>query len=232
MNNKYKILLVEDESNIRSMIATMLEGAGYRPIPTDTCANALMLASSHRPDLVILDLGLPDRDGLHVLKTLRQDSNVPIIILSARSTEQDKVEALDLGANDYVTKPFGAAELLARVRSALRNSRQSAIRPQPLFHLQELTINFDSRQVFWAGEEVKLTQTEYNILVFLAENRGKMMSYSAIIKAVWGYPDDSSTKRLQVNMANLRRKLGIQPGDSRYIANEVGVGYRMHAGKD
>lgn len=231
MNNKYKILLIEDESNIRNIVATMLEGAGYRPIYAENCATGLMMTASHQPDLVLLDLGLPDLDGMDFLKTVRKESLVPIIILSARSAEQDKVLALDAGANDYVTKPFSAAELMARVRSALRNSR-NRISAHSIFHLQALTINFDSRQVFLEDSEVKLTQTEYNILALLAENCGKMMSYSAIIKAVWGYPDEGSTKRLQVNMANLRRKLGIRPGDSSYITNEVGVGYRMNSDTD
>ena len=227
MNNKYKILLVEDEGNIRNMLSAMLETGSYRPIAAETGATGLMMTASHQPDLIILDLGLPDLDGMDFLRAVRQESSVPIIVLSARSGEHDKVAALDAGANDYVTKPFGTAELMARVRSALRNARtHSSI--HSVFTLQEMTLNFDSRQVFLKGNEIKLTQTEYNILALLAENCGKMMSYSAIIKAVWGYPDDGSTKRLQVNMANLRRKLGIRPGDSSYIINEVGVGYRMN----
>lgn len=233
MNNKYKILVVEDESAIRDMLTSMLENSGYQAIMAENCSTALMMTASHKPDLVILDLGLPDLDGTHYLQAVRKESLVPIIVLSARANESDKVQALDLGANDYVTKPFGAAELLARVRSALRNSRGSAAGwPHCLFQLRDLTINFDSRQVFLADTEVKLTQTEYNILAHLAENCGKMVSYSAIIKAVWGFPDEGSTKRLQVNMANLRRKLGIRPGDGSYISNEVGVGYRMNGDMD
>lgn len=233
MNNKYKVLIVEDESHIRDMLSTMLENSGYQAIAAENCSTALMMTASHKPDLVILDLGLPDLDGTHYLQAVRKESLVPIIVLSARSDEADKVLALDLGANDYVTKPFGAAELLARVRSALRNSRNStAGRLNSLFRVRDLTINFDSRQVFLADTEIKLTQTEYNILAHLAENCGKMMSYSTIIKAVWGFPDEGSTKRLQVNMANLRRKLGVRPGDSSYISNEVGVGYRMNSETD
>ncbi len=230
MNNKYKILIVEDEGNIRDMLSAMLENSGYQAITAENCSTALMMTASHKPDLVILDLGLPDLDGTQYLKTVRKESLMPIIVLSARSDEADKVQALDLGANDYVTKPFSAAELMARIRSALRNSRNLTVgRPHSLFHLRDLTINFDSRQVYLADAEIKLTQTEYNILAHLAANCGKMMSYSAIIKAVWGFPDEGSTKRLQVNMANLRRKLGIRPGDSSYISNEVGVGYRMNS---
>lgn len=229
-NNKYKVLLVEDESNIRTLVSTMLESAGYQVILAETCATAQMMASSHNPDLIILDLGLPDRDGMYLIETVRRGSLTPIIVLSARTDEQDKVSALDSGANDYVTKPFSSAELLARVRSALRNSRHtgSATPSGNRFTLHDLTINYDSRQVFIGSTEIKLTQTEYNIVALLAEHCGKMMTYTAIIKAIWGYPDEGSIKKLQVNMANIRRKLGAKPGENNYITNEIGVGYRMN----
>ncbi len=233
MNNKYKILLVEDEPNICNLVSTMLESAGYQAIAAHTCAMARMMFASHVPDLVILDLGLPDEDGMSFLTRLRRESLVPVIVLSARTDEQDKVQALDEGANDYVTKPFGSAELLARVRSALRNSRRSgeehAIRR---FELKELVIDYDSRQVFMRGEEVKLTQTEYNIVSLLSEHCGKMMTYAAIIRAIWGYPDEGSVKKLQVNMANIRKKFGARPGEDNYIINEIGVGYRMNSEKN
>ena len=155
----------------------------------------------------------------------------PIIVLSARTSERDKVEALDKGANDYITKPFGSAEFLARVRTALRFGRHSAEEGKlsGKFQLRDLTILYDSRQVFIGENPIKLTQTEYNIVAFLSEYSGKVMTYSAIIKAIWGYPDSGSTKKLQVNMANIRRKLGITPGEDGYIVNELGVGYRMNA---
>lgn len=228
-NNKYKILMVEDEYNIRTMVSTVLDASGYQTIQADTCANALMMAASHRPDLIILDLGLPDKDGMYLLEAVRRESLVPVIVLSARTDEQDKVMALDSGANDYVTKPFSTAELVARVRSALRNSRHLGGQPGSLFKLKDLTINFDSRQVFIDSQEVKLTQTEYNIVALLAEHSGKMMTYTAIIKAIWGHPDEGSIKKLQVNMANIRRKFGVTPGESQYIINEIGVGYRMNS---
>ena len=228
-NNKYKILLVEDDQHIRTMVGAVLENAGYQTILAETCGNALMLVGSYHPDLIILDIGLPDKDGMYLLETVRKESLLPVIVLSARSEEQDKVAALDAGANDYVTKPFSTAELLARVRSALRNSHFAGSGPASVFHLEDLTINFDSRQVFIAGGEVKLTQTEYNIVALLAEHSGKMMTYSAIIKAVWGHPDEGSTKKLQVNMANIRRKFGTKPGEGKYITNEIGVGYRMNS---
>ena len=231
MSNKYKILLVEDDKNIRYMVRTILESNMYQVIEAETCKDALSMISSHVPDLIVLDLGLPDRDGVTVLEKVRQEASTPIIVLSARTSERDKVEALDKGANDYITKPFGSAEFLARVRTALRFGRHSAEegRLSGKFQLRDLTILYDSRQVFIGETPVKLTQTEYNIVAFLSEYSGKVMTYSAIIKAIWGYPDSGSTKKLQVNMANIRRKLGITPGEDGYIVNELGVGYRMNA---
>lgn len=230
MNNKYKILLVEDDENIRIMISSMLESVGYQVILAGTCATALILAGSHVPDLIILDLGLPDMDGLTLLKTVRQKDLTPIIVLSARCEESDKIHAFDMGANDYVTKPFSAGEFLARVRSALRLSRHGADAghlPGGKFQVRDLVIEYDSRRVFVGDREVKLTQTEYNILTYLAEYSGKVMTYFSIIKAIWGVPTDGSVKKLQVNMANIRKKLGVKPGENSYIINELGVGYRM-----
>lgn len=229
MNNRYKILLVEDEANIRSLIATMLETSDYQVVLADTCSSAKLMFDSYVPDLVILDLGLPDADGTELLRYIRSDSSTPIIVLSARTNESDKVSALDMGANDYVTKPFGAAELLARVRSALRNSRHSAEARAPggRFVSGEFSIDYDARRVFIGESEVKLTQTEYNIVALLSEHCGKTMTYSSIIKAIWGGADEGSVKKLQVNMANIRKKFGSKPGDAKYIANELGVGYRM-----
>lgn len=232
MNNKYKILLVEDEHNISTLIITMLESSGYQVIQAGTCDLAKTLFVSHCPDLVLLDLGLPDMDGMTFLEDVRKDSLTPIIVLSARTNEKDKVLALDAGANDYVTKPFGAAELLARIRSTLRNyshSAESGKLPGGKFMVQDLEILYDARQVFIKGKEIKLTQTEYNIVALLSEHCGKMMTYSAIIKDVWGYPDEGSVKKLQVNMANIRKKFGVKPGEATYITNELGVGYRMNS---
>ena len=235
MNNKYKILVVEDESNIRNLLTTMLEAAGYQVIQAANCENAKAMYFSYLPDLVILDLGLPDVDGMRFLDTVRQTSAVPVIVLSARSDERDKVEALDAGANDYMTKPFGSAELLARVRSALRNHRHSSQEgrlPGGKFSVDELVIDYDARQIFIQGQEVKLTQTEYNIVALLSEHCGKVLTYSAIIKAIWGYPDEGSVKKLQVNMANIRKKFGAKPGKTSYISNELGVGYRMNGERE
>ena len=227
MNNKYKILVVEDDENIRAFVSTMLEASGYQVIPAGTYGQARSLFSSYLPDLVILDLGLPDQDGMAFLTALCRSAATPVIVLSARTDEKDKVGALDAGANDYVTKPFSSAELLARVRSAIRSSRHSSAEGR--FTHGQLMIDYDARQVFIGTQEVKLTQTGYNILALLSESRGKVLTYSAIIKAIWGYPDEGSTKKLQVNMANIRRKLGAKPGQSSYISNELGVGYRMNS---
>ena len=227
--NKFKILIVEDEANICSFVKTILETNGYQVIAAATCQQGIMMFASHIPDLVILDLGLPDRDGLELIRSVRTTSSVPIIVLSARTMENDKVEALDLGANDYITKPFGTAELLARVRAALRSRRSAGALSFPggKFILDDLVIDYDRRLVTVAEEEVKLTQTEYNILAFLSEHTGRVLTYSTIITNIWGRIDEGSTKKLQVNMANIRKKLGSVPGDNRYIINELGVGYRM-----
>lgn len=229
-NNRYKILVVEDECNIRSFAKAILEANGYQVLTAETCTNGIMMFSSHRPDLVLLDLGLPDKDGLDFIRFIReQQEATPILVLSARTSETDKVEALDLGANDYITKPFGTAELLARVRAALRISQYSTslLVTGGKFVMHDLIIDYDRRLVTIAGEEIKLTQTEYNILILLAKYPGKVLTYATIIREVWGPSDDGGVKKLQVNMANLRKKLGIRPGDNRYIINELGVGYRM-----
>ena len=229
-NNKYKILLVEDDRNIASFIQTVLETNGYQVLTAERCMQGLMVFASHMPDLVILDLGLPDMDGEEFIRHARGAGRVPIIVLSARTDESDKVSALDLGANDYMTKPFGTAELLARVRAALRISRHSTAAMDPgcgIFVAGDLEIDFDKRQVTAAGVPIRLTQTEFNILAFLSRHTGKVMTYATIIREIWGSMDDGSVKKLQVNMANIRKKLGCRPGDNRYFINELGVGYRM-----
>ena len=226
-SNKYKILMVEDDSSICSFVKTVLEASDYQVLTACSCQQGLMMAASHVPDLIILDLGLPDRDGLELITAVRKNSSVPILVLSARTMEQDKVQALDLGANDYVTKPFGTAELVARVRVALRNRRSVESVTGGKFRLDDLQIDYDRRTVTVGENEVKMTQTEYNILAFLSEHPGKVLTYYTIISSIWGHVDEGSTKKLQVNMANIRKKLGCKPGDNRYIINELGVGYRM-----
>lgn len=228
-NNKFKILVVEDDRSVSRMLQTVLENNGYQVLTASKCQQGILMLSSHVPDLVVLDLGLPDLDGGEFIRIVRLDSMVPIIVLSARTDERDKVTALDLGANDYITKPFGIEELLARVRTSLRISRISlhTAAPNSVFSLGSLVIDYDKRQVCIDGSVIHLTQTEYNILYFLSQHIGKVMTYSSIINAIWGGMDDGSIKKLQVNMANIRKKLGCTPGDTRYIVNELGVGYRM-----
>ncbi len=227
-NNKYKILLVEDEGNICTFVCALLEANEYQVIVAQSFATAKILYASYVPDLVILDLGLPDADGSTLLEYIRREDATPAIVLSARCEEKEKVRLLDMGANDYITKPFGSEELLARVRSALRTSLGAAHLPGRKFQTDDLVIDYEARQIFIAGQEIKLTQTEYNIVALLSEHCGKMMTYAAIIKAVWrDLPDIASVKKLQVNMANIRKKFGARPGESSYIANELGIGYRM-----
>lgn len=233
-NNKYKILVIEDEVNINNLIAALMETSGYQVVSANSCETGKMLFFSHRPDLIILDLGLPDFDGMTFLKEVRKEYLTPVIVLSARTDEKDKVYALDAGANDYVTKPFSSAEFVARVRSALRNSRRSTDEgrlPGGKFKTRGLEIDYDARQVFVEGTEIKLTQTEYNIVAFLSQHSGKMVTYTAIIRDIWGYNDLNSRKKLQVNMANIRKKLGAIPGKDNYIVNELGIGYRMCEGE-
>lgn len=228
-NNKYKILVVEDDRSILSMIQTVLDTNGYQVLTAQRCQQGILMLTSHMPDLVVLDLGLPDMDGEAFIRVARRSSMIPIIVLSARSDEQDKISALDLGANDYITKPFGTGELLARVRASLRINRmnlQAAV-PASVFTLGDLEIDYDRRQVTVGGRVIHVTQTEFNILSLLSQQVGKVMTYSAIINSIWGTMDDGSIKKLQVNMANIRKKLGCKPGENKYIINELGIGYRI-----
>ena len=227
-----KIIIVEDDPGISKYLQAALRSHEYDTLLAPDGKTALEMIASHCPDLLLLDLGLPDRDGLDLIQKVRESDTVPIIVLSARSNERDKVEALDLGANDYITKPFGTEELLARIRAVLRSHRHSEEKessPGGKFQLQDLLIDYDTRQVFVGKEEIDLTQTEYNIMAFLSVHAGKVLTYAAIIQAVWGYSDYGSVKKLQVNMKNIRKKMGVTPGEKRYIINELGVGYRMLA---
>ena len=219
-----------DMKKIGSFLNALLEANDYQVVLAETCGLAKMMFNSHQPDLVVLDLGLPDEDGTVFVRDIREHSAVPIIVLSARNSEEDKVEALDYGANDYVTKPFGSAEFLARVRSMLRNTRHllsEDFMVRGKFVLDEMVIDFETRKLYLNDVEIKLTQTEFNIMTVLSEHCGKVLTYAAIVNAIWGYPDAGSIKKLQVNMANIRKKLGMKPGEDSYIVNELGVGYRL-----
>ena len=235
MSAKHKILIVEDEKNIRNLVKTILKANGYQVFDATNGSTGIIMFNSHCPDLIILDLGLPDVDGIDFIKEIRMESQTPIIVLSARHKEGDRVSALDLGANDYVTKPFGMEELLARVRATLRNNliKESGGEFKGVkFTVDNLTIDYDKRRVLIDGTEIHLTQTEYNIVEYLSIHSGRVLTYSDIVKKIWGFSDSGSIKKLQVNMANIRKKLSEKPGENRYITNELGVGYRMNSDDD
>ena len=221
---------MEDEKNIRNFISTTLKNNDYKVIECQTGSEALSISTSHCPDVILLDLGLPDLDGINVLKSLRSWSAVPIIIISARTQETEKVTALDLGADDYITKPFGTSELLARIRTALRHSTKHS--PNKVFRVKDLLIDFDKRLVSVQNKEVHLTQIEFKLVSLLAQNAGKVLTYDHIITSIWGPYADKNNQILRVNMANIRRKIEENPGDPKYIFTEVGVGYRMIEDQD
>ncbi len=228
-NNKYKILVIEDECDIRALVQTLLDGAGYQVLLAENGETGKMLQASHRPDLVLLDVGLPDTDGREVLRAIRAHASVPVIMLSANDAEDVIVQALDFGANDYVRKPFGAAELLARVRNTLRATQGVIAQADGKFESDGLVINYDARSISLNGTQIHFTQIEYNIIALLAKHCGKMLTYAQICKEIWGYTDVGSTKKLQVNMANIRKKFATVQNGAHPIQNELGVGYRMHA---
>ena len=229
MTNRVQILLIEDEKNICNFITTALEPANYKVISAFNATEGLSLATSLCPDVVLLDLGLPDMDGLEVIRHIRSWSQLPIIVLSARTSEEEKVRALDLGADDYITKPFGTSELLARIRTALRHSSRPTApsAASSIYHAKQMKIDFDHRLVTVNGKEVHLTQIEYKILTLLAKNSGKVITYDTIMASVWGPYSDGNNRILRVNMANMRRKLENNPAAPEYIFTEVGIGYRM-----
>lgn len=230
MKNKLKILLVEDELSIVNFVNAVLCANGYEVIVAKNGAEAQSMVSSHCPDLVILDLGLPDMDGTEIIRFVRSWSTLPIIVVSARSQERDKVEALDLGADDYITKPFGTSELLARIRTALRhlNSANAAYTSDiHIFKAGELVVDHDKRRVTVRGEDVHLTQNEYKIVSLLGRHAGKVLTHEYIIKEIWGPGLKGDNQILRVNMANIRRKLEKNPAVPEYILTEIGVGYRM-----
>ena len=225
MSAKVNILIVEDEKNISTFMATTLKNNDYKVIECQTGSEALSITTSHCPDLILLDLGLPDIDGITVLKSIRGWSTVPIIIISARTVEKEKVYALDAGADDYITKPFGTSELLARIRTALRHSSKRST--NNVFKAKNLSIDFDKRLITVDEAEVHLTQIEFKLVSLLAQNAGKVLTYDYIINSIWGPYADKNNQILRVNMANIRRKLEKNPGDPQFIFTEVGVGYRM-----
>ena len=226
-----KILIVEDEKTISHFISTILNNNGYETMKAVSGNEALSMIASHCPDLIVLDLGLPDMDGLEILKQIRSWSSLPVVVVSARSYEQDKVTALDLGADDYLTKPFGTEELLARVRTAIRHTRTTSgndeIARCGTYTVGDLTIDYNKHQVLMRGENVKLTLSEFRIVALLGKYAGKVLTYDFIIKELWGPRAGGDNQILRVNMANIRRKIEKNPAEPEYLFTEIGVGYRM-----
>jgi len=234
MTIREKILVVEDEKSISHFISAVLSTNGYEAMQARTGQEALSMISSHCPDLIILDLGLPDMDGMDILRQLRSWSSLPVVVVSARSHERDKVNALDLGADDYLTKPFGTDELLARVRTAIRHTRTTSgndeVAQRGTYTVGDLVVDFNKHQALVRGENARLTLSEFRIVALLAKYAGKVLTYDYIIKELWGPRASGDNQILRVNMANIRRKIEENPAEPRYLFTEVGVGYRMAEG--
>ena len=235
MNFREKILIIEDEKSISHFIFTVLRNNGYEPMQAHSGSEALSMISSHCPDLIILDLGLPDMDGMQILRQLREWSSMPVVVVSARSHEKDKVAALDSGADDYLTKPFGTNELLARVRAAIRHTRtvsgNNEIAQSGTCTIGDLVIDYNKHQVLVRGQNVKLTLSEFRIVALLGKHVGKVLTYDYIIRELWGPRAGGDNQILRVNMANIRRKIEEKPAEPKYIFTEVGVGYRLSEGE-
>lgn len=230
MVQKLSVLVIEDEKSICDFIAKTLNASDYKAVIAGSGKEGLAILTSALPDLVLLDLGLPDMDGIDIIKQTREWSSLPIIVISARVQEWEKVAALDAGADDYITKPFGTDELLARIRTAIRHSNKivddkvNSTRP---YSARGLVVDFGKRLVTVEGKEIHLTRVEYKIVSMLAQNSGKVITYSSLIEQVWGPYADDNNRILRVNMANIRRKIEKNPGEPEYIFTELGVGYRM-----
>lgn len=229
MTNKLLILVVEDDAPVRNLITTTLRAHDYKFLASGTGEGAVMDAASHNPDVILLDLGLPDLDGVEVIRRIRTWSNVPIIVISARSEDSDKIDALDAGADDYLTKPFSVEELLARLRvtqrrlSLLQNSSAS----QSVYENGRLKINYALGCAYLGEEELHLTPIEYKLLCLLAQNTGKVLTHKFILQNVWGTSLESDIGTLRVFMATLRKKLERDAGSPQYIQTHIGIGYRM-----
>ncbi len=224
--NEKTVLIVEDDKSIQNFLNISLKANDYKVVLAESGQTGISLFLSHNPDIILLDLGLPDIDGTKVLEGIRQSSNIPIIIISARGQEKEKVAALDLGADDYVTKPFSVGELLARVRVALRHYKPNE-KTESIFSLDALKIDFERRKVFKHDDEIHLTPIEYKILVLLINHLGKVLTHKFIQHEIWGYASVDEYQSLRVFMANIRRKIEDNTTNPRYIITEVGVGYRF-----
>ncbi|MBE3590628.1 MAG: response regulator [Firmicutes bacterium] len=224
-NRLARVLVVDDERPMRRLLRVVLAGEGYEVLEAEDASTAVRTAAADRPDAIILDLGLPDGDGIEVIERVREWSAVPIIVLSVRDQEREKIRALDAGADDYLTKPFGTGELLARLRAALRRIVRTA--DEPVVTLGDLAVDVVRRRVTVRGQEVHLTSTEYTLLKTLAVNAGKVMTHRQLLRAVWGPGYEDAVHLLRVNMSNLRRKIEPDPVKPCYLITEPGVGYRL-----
>lgn len=220
------VLLVEDEAQMLRFLRITIKGHGYKLIEAETAKDGLMQAAMRNPDIILLDLGLPDMDGIEVIKQLRGWNSASIIVISAREQEEDKIKALDMGADDYLTKPFSAGELLARIRVALRH-KTAAAQGQHIFTVYDLKVDLSTRQVYINDEEIHLTPIEYNLLTVLIKNAGKVVTHSHLLKEVWGVNYANQTQYLRVYMAQLRRKLEANPARPKFLVNEPAIGYRL-----
>lgn len=229
MGMKRLVMVVEDEKSIRDMISTLLISNDYAVVTAENGRNALTLIASYHPDIILLDLGLPDMDGVEVLRTIRTWSAAPVIVVSARGQEAEKVEALDAGAGDYIVKPFGTDELLARIRATLRYTERmiKGSMVSDVYHVGGLKVDFGKRVVSVDGKETHLTQIEFKILALLCKDAGRVLTYEYICRNVWGSYSSRDNQILRVNVANIRRKIEKNPAQPKYILTEVGVGYRL-----
>jgi two-component system, OmpR family, KDP operon response regulator KdpE len=226
-DSELRVLVVDDEAAIRRFLHTALAAHNFQVFEATTGQEALAGVTAHRPDIVILDLGLPDMEGIQVTRRLREWSKIPIIILSVREHEQDKIAALDAGADDYLTKPFGIGELLARIRAAMR--RTTTTSTEPVFVSAELKVDLGRRVVTLRDQEVQLTPTEYDLLRVLVTNAGKVLTHHQLLREVWGVGYAQETHMLRVNISNLRRKIETDPTRPHYVLTEPGVGYRLRS---
>jgi two-component system, OmpR family, KDP operon response regulator KdpE len=228
--DKELILLIEDESQMRRFLRVTLKGYGYRLIEAIDGHDGLIQATTRNPDIVLLDLGLPDMDGIDLVKTIREWSEMPIIVITAREQEEDKIRTLDAGADDYLTKPFGAGELLARIRVSLRHKTlRISGQKSPVFVMDDIRVDLASRQVFVKDQEVHLTPIEYRLLTVLIKNAGKVVTHSHLLREVWGSVYSQQQQYIHVYMAQLRKKLGSGGARASFLINEPGIGYRLRA---
>ena len=228
MNNNPLILIVEDDNHIKNLISTTLKVNKYNYLVATSGNEAIKLAVSHKPDIILLDLGLPDMDGVEIIKNVREWSNIPIIVISARSEDTDKIEALDFGADDYITKPFSVEELLARIRVATRRlNSMNEKQAESIFKNGDLTIDYSAGCVYLYDKELHLTPIEYKLLCLLSKNVGKVLTHTYITMEIWGTTWESDVASLRVFMTTLRKKIEQDSVESKYIQTHIGVGYRM-----